>query len=367
MRPSNVLPLLFVSVATLAIGCAPEDGDASTYDDDLTGSASAELTASVGTIALNGERLCTAALVDVDASAHVGSASLSGRQVIFGGACVGKLRGSLGGAVFVTAKGGVSIATPIVAVDFESQASAGLAVGVLSGVPSDARPIRMLGADATASAGASTATILRADENGLLVAASVEAHAGVELNLTTQCSEWHFRAAAGVEIGAGLAASERAFGAAALIRVNGELRFAASIDGECVAHRIQGAARLADSVIRAVDKLGDDLATANAGEISSIYTLHNESEDANRVNFITYRFYKDATELALSGQGTITAALQPNPSGTATCTKPGGGHPCTLHPATPFRKGQTVTVAFRHINNIPDFLHLGTNIFVSTR
>ena len=58
-----------------------------------------------------------------------------GRQVVFGGACVGKIssnqRDFLGVAAFVSQKNGLSLSTPIIGFDFQSRASAGLAVGIL--------------------------------------------------------------------------------------------------------------------------------------------------------------------------------------------------------------------------------------------
>ncbi len=371
MRLVNVLPLPLLLLASLsAVGCAqPSDDDESSSDEnDLRAQVGGELSASVGTVAVDGQRICTAALVDVDVNARVSAGSLSGRQVVLGGACIGKLRnGAIGGAVFVTAHNGVSLATPIVAVDFESQASAGLAIGVLSNVPADTRPLRILGADASVNAGAHAATVLRADENGFLVGASVEVHAGVGFNIVTPCTEWHFQAGAGVAVGAAAGAGQAAFGAAALVRVNGELRFAASIDGQCIAHEIvQGTARLADGVVTTADNLGDEVSQIGAGKVSAIYTLHNESEDNNRINTVHFRFYEDARELRLNGQGSISASIQDTSAAAQATCGPTGIGACTLRPAQGFRKGQTITIAFRHVNNIPDFLGLGTNIYLST-
>src|SRR5689334_4377691 len=126
MKLAKIAPVFMLPV--LAIACAPA-AEEDLGENEGAASAGLEFTTSVGAVVVDGKRLCTAALVDVDAGAQIGGFSASGRQIVLGGACVGKLRNGLtGAAVFVTAKNGVSIATPIVALDLQSQASAGLAI-----------------------------------------------------------------------------------------------------------------------------------------------------------------------------------------------------------------------------------------------
>src|SRR5687768_17485985 len=127
MKSTKFVPFLMIPV--LAIGCAQSGEDTGDGQGaaEVNAKAGVEFTASVGAIVVDGKRLCTAALVDVDAEASINSVSLSGRQVVMGGACIGKLKnGFIGGAAFVTSKTGISLATPILSIDFESQASAGL-------------------------------------------------------------------------------------------------------------------------------------------------------------------------------------------------------------------------------------------------
>src|SRR5262249_27789132 len=152
-----------------------------------------------------------------------------------GGACIGKLRnGFTGAAVFVTQQNGLSVSTPIVAFDFESQASAGLAVGILGAPVPGAQPMDVIGTSALVNAGAHAATVIHAAENGVLIGAAAEIHAGVAFALETQCTSFQFSAQAGIAAGAAVSLSDDGLGAAAFVRVNGKLHFAAHIDGQCV-------------------------------------------------------------------------------------------------------------------------------------
>src|SRR5687768_10133509 len=112
-------------VPALALGCAAADDEIESSEG--AASAGIEFTAAVGAVVVDGKKLCTAALVDVDADAKIGGVSASGRQIVLGGACIGRLSSDFkGGAVFVTQRSEGSLATPIVSIDFESQASAGI-------------------------------------------------------------------------------------------------------------------------------------------------------------------------------------------------------------------------------------------------
>src|SRR5215207_10056089 len=134
---TKLIPFLMVPV--LAIGCANNAEDDSVAGDEgaltITAETKREIGAAVGALVINGERLCTAALIKSEAGAKITvngkEFSAEGRQVAFGGACVGRLAGKhkdfIGAAAFVGIKNGVTIKTPILSFDFESQASAGLA------------------------------------------------------------------------------------------------------------------------------------------------------------------------------------------------------------------------------------------------
>jgi hypothetical protein len=353
----NLIKLLpFLMVPVLAVGCAENTDDEGTGETEgaATASAGIEFTSSVGAVVVGGRRICTAALVDVDAGARIGGFSASGRQIVMGGACVGQLRnGLVGAAAFVTSHNGVSIATPIVSLDLESQASAGLAIGILSNQPEASRPMRVLGVDATVNAGIHAATVLKADEHGFLVGASVSAHAGVEFNLTTQCSDIHFKAAAGVTVGAGFAAGDDGLGAAAIVKVNGELRFAAHIDGGCVVREIgKGFQTIAVGALDAANTVGDTFAQLGRGELIGVY------DQKDRVATVRVRFYKSANALLVNAQGHVTASAKG-----ATCSALIGA--CQLAPTDGFRAGETVDLTVDNFNLFPS-RPTGTRIFLST-
>jgi hypothetical protein len=322
MKTTKLVP--FLMIPALATACASSEPTAD-GSSDITAKAGVELTSAVGAVVIDGRRVCTAALVDVDAGASINGTSLSGRQVVMGGACIGRLRnGFLGGAVFVTEHNNVSLATPIISVDLQSQASAGLAVGILSDRQADTVPMRILGADAAVNAGVHSATILRADDNGLLVAAGVEVHAGVKFDLVTKCSDFHFAARAGAQVGAGFSLSDDGLGAAAIVKVNGELRFAANIDAGCVVREVGGAVALAaDATLEAGNAIGDSIALIGAsGTLAAVYGL-----PAGRTT-LAFRVFRNTTEIDLSAQGRLAATT----SSGISCSKDLGLlGPCRLH------------------------------------
>jgi hypothetical protein len=347
MQLTKMIPFLMVPV--LAMGCAQgsEDTGDGTGAAEVNASAGAEFTASVGAVVVGGKRICTAALVDVDAEASAGSVSLSGRQVVMGGACVGKLKnGFIGGAAFVTEQNSLSIATPIVSFDFESQAAAGLAVGILSSNPGDARPIRLLGVSASVNAGIHEATILKADENGFLVAAAVEAHAGVKFDLVTKCTDFHFAAKAGIQVGASFAATDDGLGAAAIVKVDGELRFAAHIDGGCIVKEVKDATRLAvNATEEAANVLGDSINLIGASKtLQAVYALPAGPTT------VQMHLYRDTNEIKLNGQGRLTGTL----SSGEDCHKDLGIlGPCRLRGT--FHAGQTLSLTIdTHDDILPD-------------
>jgi hypothetical protein len=347
MLTKKIVPFLMAPM--FAVGCAAGGDDAAQGEGNFTAASttSADFTASVGAVVIGGKRLCTAALVDVDASASINSVSLSGRQVVMGGACIGKLKnGFVGGAVFVSEANSVSLATPIISIDFESQAAAGLAVGILSDRPADTQPMRILGADASINAGVSRATILRADENGLLVAASAEAHAGVKFDLVTKCTEWHFAAKAGVKVGAGFSLSDDGLGAMAIVKVNGELRFAANVDGGCIVREVQDAARLAvNATLEAGNTLGDAVNLVGASkDLAAVYALPAGKST------VQLHLYRNTNEIKLNGQGRISADTSTGLS----CSKDLGIlGPCRLRGS--FSAGQTIDLTIdTHLDILPD-------------
>src|SRR5262249_27229469 len=153
----------FVVAPVFAMGCAQADDSGDQTESAASAGASISFTAAVGVVEVGGERICTAALVDVDAGAHVGPVSARGRQRVLAGACLGRLsNGFLGGAVFVTHVGHETISTPIIAIDFSDRESAGVAVGILSDAPRNVTPLKpFVGFSAGAHAGIHGATLLR--------------------------------------------------------------------------------------------------------------------------------------------------------------------------------------------------------------
>jgi hypothetical protein len=276
MKFAKVIPFVLMgSAIALGTGCAADDGDGAEAGDEanLTTEASlkAELGGAVGALVVNGERLCTAALVRAAAGAKIqvngAEISAEGRQVVFGGACVGKLSGKqkdfVGAAVFVSQKGGVTIKTPIIGFDFQSQASAGLAIGIL-GTKSEATPIELLGASASAGVSGSVGAIIRAnDKDGLVVGAGFEVQGGFDVAFKTKCTSLK----AGASVGVGASASIQLKGgdeAAAIVKINGKFHFAAylelKVDGQCVFAK----------TIEALNQFGEQLNSAHIGEIVSM-------------------------------------------------------------------------------------------------
>lgn len=352
-----------------ALGCASTtDGDDASATQDLGAGAGVRFTSAVGAVVVDGERLCTAALVDVDAEAHAGPVSLAGRQIVMGGACIGKLRrGMTGAAAFVVSRNNLSLATPILAIDFESEAAAGLAVGVLSNRPEDIRPMKLYGATGSITGAASTATVLRADENGVLVGAGVHVEAGADLAFTSRCSDLRFSAAAGATVAAGFGASDDGLGAAAIIEVNGELQFAASLDAGCVVRRLHGAIhRLASDTLRTCGELADQLAQAGQGEQIAVY------EQKQRTQIVRVRINNPATTIQVGAFANVSARAigvrtfdEHGPQNDTTCSMVAGQ--CELRPVRGgtgaprgFTAGQYVDVEVT--------IHFGrSHVFIATK
>ena len=350
LRLASVLTLLVAPV--LAAGCAQTEDAVDAQEGAASSRQSLEFTAAVGAVVVDGRKVCTAALVDVEAEATLGNASLSGRQIVLGGACIGKFANGIGGAVFVTQANGISLHTPILAIDATSQASAGIAVGILSERPGDVKPMKAFtGFSAAVSAGVKTATILEADERGLLIGASAEVRVGVEFNLQTTCTAWHFKAQAEVGVGASLSAGE-VFGAAAVIKVDGELQFAASIDGQCVARQIKRGLRLP---IDAANSVGDALGSIGAGDTLGVYEVANKGKTTLDVHF-----YENARELRVNGRGRVSAEVAG-----ASCDALLGA--CKLAPAGGFAAGTTVSVVVDTHNNLFPDTNDTTKVIFSTK
>jgi hypothetical protein len=341
---TKLIPFLVVPV--LAMGCA-----APAEDEEVGGgeaaievatSAKAELGAAIGALVVNGERLCTAALVKAEAGAKVRvngvEVEAEGRQIVFGGACVGKLSAKhsdfLGAAVFVGQRNGLTIKTPIVSFDFESRASAGLAVGILAEKSKD-EPIEILGLTASAHVGAETAAVFSANEDGLLVGSGFAVSGGFDVALKTKCTS--FKAGAHAAIGA--SASLQLADGTALIKVKGKFRLAAyidvKVDGQCIVAR----------TVERVNAVGDKLNSLGTGDVVSMAYHPGPGREAMSVYLD-----KPVNVLRLNSQGFIRAK-----AGGTTCTKIPlliAGGPCELAPEGGFSRGlHTIEV-----NLGPDFV-----------
>jgi hypothetical protein len=317
-------------VPVLAAGCASQSADEAQADDAaLTAHAGFNFTAAVGAFEVGGETLCTATLVDVDAGAQVGGFSASGRQIVLGQACLGRIGDYVGGGVFVTVAGGVTVRTPVAAIDLSGAASTGFAVGILTDSVKGVKPLRpFVGVSASVGAGIHAATILRTDHRGIQVGAAVEVEVGVGFELRTRCSDIRFKAAA--EVGVGVAASVGEItGAAAIVSVGGELQFAATIDGQCVAHEIGEVLALP---IEAADAVLQGLADIGAGQPIAVYDLPNGTTT------VRVRFPHSASQLRLNAVGFVGATSQDG----STCQALIGA--CTLQPAAGFRAGEVINV-----------------------
>lgn len=338
MKLIKFAPVFAILATTAVVGCAAEPGDSASADESALGAAAGvEFTSAVGAVVVDGKKVCTAALVDIDAGAKIGGVSASGRQIVFGGACVGKLEDGVGAAVFVTVQNGLTVSTPIIGFDFESQASAGLAVGILGRKIEGAQPIEAIGTSALVHAGASTASVLEADEHGVLIGAKVEIHAGVELSLKTQCTSLQFAAQAGVAVGGSVSVRDDGLGAAALVRVNGKLRFAAHIDAGCVVHHVGDfVGHIAEGVLDAANDIGDALSSIGTGDVVAVVTTKT------RYTTFAIRLDEDVKQIRVNGQGYIAAKTRG-----AECTKIPLviiGGPCELERAGGWRKGELVTI-----------------------
>src|SRR5262245_34385381 len=94
LAPFFMLPLV-------AVGCA-QTADDTEATEAAASSTRLDFTAAVGSVEVDGQKLCTGAIVDIDSNATLGGTSASGRQVVLSGACIEAMRGRpyRGGAVF---------------------------------------------------------------------------------------------------------------------------------------------------------------------------------------------------------------------------------------------------------------------------
>ena len=338
MKLIKLAPVFAALAMSTVVGCAADTAEEAATDDSALGaSAGVEFTSAVGAVVVDGKKVCTAALVDIDAGARIGGVSASGRQIVFGGACAGKLHDGVGAAVFVSMQNGVTVSTPIVAFDFESQASTGLAVGILGRKVKGAEPIEVIGTSALINAGASTASVIEADEHGVLIGTKVEIHAGVEFSLKTQCTSFQFAAQAGVAVGGGVSLRDDGLGAAAFVKVNGKLRFAAHIDGGCVVHHVGDfVGHIAEGVLDAANEIGDALSSIGTGDVVAVVGVKE------RFTTFAIRLDEDVREIRVNGQGYIKASTRG-----AECTKVPliiVGGPCELERPGGWKKGELVTI-----------------------
>lgn len=345
------------------VGCASATDDAAATDGSsaLTTSAGVELTSAVGAVLVDGKKVCTATLVDIDAGAQIGSVSASGRQIVFGGACIGKLaNGVTGAAVFVSQQNGVSVSTPIIAFDFESQAAAGLGVGILGSKVPGATPLDVIGTTALVNAGAHTASIIEANEDGVLIGSAVEIHAGVAFALRTQCTSVAFSAQAGIAAGAAISVRDDGLGAAAFVRVNGKLHFAAHLDAGCVVRRIgDGIEHIATATLDAANDVGNVLSSVGTGKVVAVVSTRT------RKTTFAIRMTEPVNEIRINGQGRISAA----DSRGASCDKIPLvllGGPCTLTSEGGYYPGELVTITVDTHSNLFPNGDDGTRITVST-
>jgi hypothetical protein len=331
-------PVFAALAMTTVVGCAADSAeDAAADDSALSAGAGVEFTSAVGAVVVDGKKVCTAALVDIDASAKIGGVSASGRQIVFGGACAGKLHDGVGAAVFVTMQNGLTVSTPILAFDFQSQASAGLAVGILGRTIPGAEPVEVIGTSALVNAGASTASIIEADEHGLLIGTKAEIHAGVEFSLKTQCTSFQFAAQASLAVGGSVHAGDDGLGASAFVKVGGKLKFAAHIDAGCIVHHVGDVVEgIADGVLTAANDVGNLLSSIGTGEVVAVVNTKQ------RYTTFAVRLDENVKEIKINGQGYIGASTQG-----ASCEKVPlllVGGPCELSRAGGWKKGELVTI-----------------------
>ena len=339
MKLVKFAPVFALLAASTVVGCAADADEAADSTDDaaLSAGAGVEFTSAVGAVVVDGKKVCTAALVDIDAGARIGGVSASGRQIVFGGACIGQLKDGVGAAVFVSQQNGVQISTPIIGFDFKSQASAGLGVAILGKAIPGAKPVDVIGTSALINAGASTASIIEANEDGVLIGTKAEIHAGVEFSLKTQCTSLQFGVQAGVAVGGSVSLRDDGLGAAAFVKINGKLHFAANIDAGCVVHHIGDAVgEIAGDVLDAANDVGNFLSSIGTGDVIAVV-----GADKQKITFAV-RMDQNVKEIRINGQGYISAETDG-----AKCTKIPlilVGGPCELKPDHGFKKGQLVII-----------------------
>jgi len=357
------LVLTAALACSTAVGCAATNDEAVGGDDAaLSTTAGLEFTSAVGAVLVDGKKVCTAALVDVDAEAKIGSVSAHGRQIVMGGACIGKLSNGLtGAAVFVSQQNGLSISTPIVAFDFESQAEAGLAVGILGKAIPGAEPLEAIGATALINAGAHVASVIEANEDGVLVGGAFEIHAGVAFSLKTKCTSLSFAASAGISAGASVSLSDDGLGAAAFVKVNGKLHFAAHIDGGCVVRQVgSGLKKIANGTLEVANGIGNVLSSIGTADVVAI--VHTKE----RYTTFALRMTENVNEIRINGQGHISA----KDSRGASCDKIPVvifGGPCTLESDGGYAKGEYVSITVDTHNNIFPNADSGMPLTISTK
>jgi hypothetical protein len=354
MKTAKLAPVLLSAVVACsfaAVGCSSAEEETTAADDSALSSTSGlEFTSAVGAVLVDGKKLCTAALVDVDAEASIGGVSAHGRQIVFGGACIGKLANGLtGAAVFVTQQNGLSVSTPIVAFDLESQASAGLAVGILSAPVEGAEPLDVIGTSALINAGVHRTSVIEANEDGVLIGTAMEIHAGVAFSFKSECASLSFAASAGVAAGASVSLSDDGLGAAAFVKVNGKLHFAAHIDGGCVVRHVgEGLHKIAAGTLEAANDVGNLLSSIGTGDLVAV--VHTKE----RYTTVAIKLTENVDEIRINGQGHISAS----DSRGASCDKIPLvvlGGPCTLQSEGGYAKGELVTIKIdTHLNLFPN-------------
>jgi hypothetical protein len=365
MKLATLAPVLMASIlGVAAVGCASNTQEDAASDEGAFSSSSAlEVSGAVGALVVDGKKLCTAALVDIDAGARIGNVSAHARQIVFGGACVGQLSpGNFGAAVFVSQQNGVSISTPIIAFDFKSQASAGLAVGILGAPIQGATPIDAIGTGALVNAGVSTAQVFQADENGVVIGANVNIHAGVAFSLDTTCADFSFAAQASVSAGAGIALRDDGLGTAAFVKIGGKIHFAAHIDAACVIdHFGQDVAHLGGDVLATANNMMNALNSFGTGKVVAIVHPNSSKQMTMKLKMTEH-----VAAIRMNGQGYIHAYSGDNGSNGACVKMPliVVGGPCEVRPPddSGYAKGEVVEIIIDTKLNpiVPDELVIST-------
>jgi hypothetical protein len=266
----SVVPFLLAPI--FSVGCAqPVDG-AANDDQAIQGGATAGFEAALGYVEVNGTKVCTAALVDVDASAKIGGISAAGRQVAMAGGCAGLLKpGAVGVTAFVTQQNGVAVSTPIVAVQAASKTDAAVAIGILAAPLKGVSAIKIASSAGLASAQGRGAVAYSVTERGVAVSAQGSFAASGQFAFATSCSNVLAKASVSASAGAGAAVGAGGIEGLAFVNVDGQLQLAGHIGVGCRVKKIvRGTVKIVGGVVKVVGDVAEGtvvLAANVAGEV----------------------------------------------------------------------------------------------------